>query len=126
MCFYKAPYFSGNPPSFGVLRGRVLPAEQLGVWQDVLQPVVVQHAEGEYRRSGVVGKVSGDAGWKRQHHLPGDLHDAPAGPNTEIEAGRKKMGGLKMQQEGFVHARDGVVTAPASHPLHLGVNLLWF
>lgn len=102
------------------LRGAVLPAEQLGVWQDVLQPVVVQHAEGEHRRSGVVGKVSGDAGWKRQHHLPGDLHDAPAAPDTEIEGGRTKTGALKMQQEGIVRARDGVVTAPASHPPHRG------
>lgn len=67
----------------GVSRGS--PAEELGVWQDVLQPVVVQHAEGEHRWSGVVGKVSGNACREGQHHLPRDLHDAPAAPSTETQ-----------------------------------------
>ena len=95
-----------------------LPAEELGVWQDVLQPVVVQHAEGEHRRSRVVGKVSGDARWERQHHLPRDLHDTPAAPDAETEGGGNK--GLKTRWEGRVHARDGGVTAPHFPPAALG------
>lgn len=75
----------------------------------MLQPVVVQHAEGEHSRSRVVGKMSGDARWKRQHHLPRDLHDTPAVPNTETEGGGN--GGLKTQQKGRIRTRDGAVTA---------------
>lgn len=102
----KHPAFLEKMPFF--LRGwrgvGGLPAEELGVWQDVLQPVVVQHAEGEHRRSGVVGKVSGDARWKRQHHFPRDLHDTPAGPDTETEGGGKRGGGCSKcsRRGGFV------------------------
>ena len=66
-------------------RGVLLPAEELWVGQDLLQPVVVTDAEGEDGLGRLAGKVPGDARRERQNDLPGDLHHTPGTRHRVME-----------------------------------------
>ncbi len=50
------------------------PAEQLRIWEDLLQSVVVADAKGEDGLSWMAGKMPGYSRREGQHHLPCDLH----------------------------------------------------
>lgn len=62
-----------------------LPAQQLWIGEDLLQPVVVADGEGEDGLSWVAGKMSGYACREGQDHLSCDLH------NTSGTAEKKRQ-----------------------------------
>lgn len=67
-----------------------LPAQQLWIGEDLLQPAIVADAKGEDGLSRVAGKMPSDARREGQHHLPCDLHHTSGTEGVERQISEQR------------------------------------